>query len=79
MDAGSEKLDDRREKLLSDILQLAVACPHDNCNPTCCPLHEVRKLTPEERSKWFRMLSAQDLEYLRDYHQICLQCRSTEG
>jgi len=39
----------QRERLLADIQHLTVACPHDNCNASLCPLHDVRKLAPEKR------------------------------
>lgn len=66
-----------REHLLSDIIHLTLACPHDNSNPPFCPLHEVRKMTREEIIKWIRMLSDEDLQYLATYHQVCLQWRAT--
>jgi hypothetical protein len=63
----------QREQVLSQVQHLSVSCPHDNCNPSFCPLHDVRKLTLEERMKWVRALSDEELEYLITYHQICLQ------
>jgi len=62
----------RREQLASNVLQLTLGCPHDQCNPCFCPLHEIRKLEPAQRADWVRMLTAEDLEYLTTYHEICL-------
>lgn len=70
MDAG------QRSKILSDVVHLAEACPHDGSNPAFCPLHEVRKMGGEEKETWARALSDQDLNYLALYHQVCLQWRA---
>jgi hypothetical protein len=65
-----------REDLASQVLHLTLGCPHDMGNPPCCPLHEVRKLTPMERVQWVLMLTDEELEYLANYHEICLHWRS---
>lgn len=67
-----------RHQLVSKILSLTVACPHDLCNPTYCPFHDVRKLTPEERNKWALALSDADMRQLATRHQACLECRALE-
>jgi hypothetical protein len=64
---------ERREQFLENVLQLSVVCPHENSNPSFCPLHEVRKLPPEQRMEWVHMLTDQDFEYIAAYHQFCLQ------
>ena len=69
----------QREQILSDILNLTVACPHDYSNPPFCPLHEVRKMSFNDRIKWVHMLSDEELEYINSYHQICLHLKSTEA
>ena len=67
----------QREKLVSDVLHLSIACPHDYTNPPFCPLQKVREMTVEERIQWCRSLTAEDMKYIATYHQICLQCRSS--
>ena len=62
-----------REQILAQIQHLAATCPHANCDTPACPLFEVRKLATEERIKWVRCLSDEDLRYMATYHQICLQ------
>jgi hypothetical protein len=69
----------QRERLLTDIQHLTLACPRDNCNPSFCPLHDVRKLAPENRVEWVRALTDDDLEYFATYHQICLQRSEGDG
>jgi len=66
----------RREDLALNILQLTLHCPHDQCNPSFCPLHDVRKLTPENRADWVRLLTDEDLKYIETYHEICLHWRA---
>jgi len=68
---------DQREQMLSDVLRLGEACPHDGTNPDFCPLHEVRKFDRAGRIRWCNGLADADLEYLARYHQICLQWRAT--
>ena len=63
----------QREQVVSEVEHLSVACPLDNCNTPNCPLHKVRSLLLEEKIKWVRGLSDEDIEYLTTYHQICLQ------
>ena len=69
----------RKEELACNILQLTLGCPHDQCNPSFCPLFEVRKLDLDERVQWVHRLTDEDLEYLSTYHEICLLWRATGG
>jgi len=63
----------KREQFVEEVLHFALACPHNGDNPPFCPLHEIRKLSPEERIEWIHMLTDEDLAYIAAYHQICLQ------
>jgi hypothetical protein len=74
---ATEMNTNHRNQFLSIVLKLTVACPHDNSNPPYCPLHEVRKLSVEERMKWAEALSDEEMQYLGTYHQVCLQWRET--
>lgn len=64
-------------ELLSDVLDLAVVCPHDNSNPPFCPLYKVRKLGPDERIQWALLLTDEEMEDITINHQVCQKCRST--
>ena len=63
-------------QFLSDVLDLAVVCPHDNSNPPFCPLYKVRKLGPEERIKWALQLSDEEIDDIVIHHKVCFECRS---
>jgi len=63
--------------ILSDVLDLAVVCPHDNSNPPFCPLYKVRKLEPDERIAWALLLTDEEMEDITINHKVCLECRST--
>jgi hypothetical protein len=59
-------------ELRADLLNLAVDCPFDHCNPADCPLFELRQLSPRLRRQWIQALTEADLVYLATYHHICL-------
>jgi hypothetical protein len=63
----------KRAELRDNILNLAMTCPMDHCNPTDCPLFHVRNLDLVSRLKWFRGLTDDDLIYLNTYHFICMK------
>lgn len=74
MQSAANKIAEKRERLVTEIIQLSSSCPFaDSSNPHYCPLHEVRKMSPEARCDFFAMLNNEDLDYLRLYHEICLQ------
>ncbi|MCE0499422.1 MAG: hypothetical protein LV481_15890 [Methylacidiphilales bacterium] len=54
------------------VFGLSVACPFDQGNPCVCPLHEIRKLSIEERYKWVRELSNESMLDILHNHQKCL-------
>ena len=65
----------RRSELRDQLLELAVACPVENCNPVDCPLHQVRRMDLGCRLEWFKALTDEDLAYLNAYHYVCLKTR----
>lgn len=65
----------QREELLSNLSQLAKACPFHQSNPEDCPLFPLRRLSPAERLRWLKSLSEADLSYLAAYHHICLRVK----
>lgn len=74
MQSAANKIAEKRERLVTEIIQLSSSCPFaDSSNPHYCPLHEVRKMSPEARCEFFALLNSEDLDYLRLYHEICLQ------
>ena len=77
MKEGSEIIENKWSQIITDILDLAVACPHDNSNPPFCPLYKVRKLDPNERVKWALLLTDDEMDDITINHQVCLKCRST--
>jgi len=76
MKEGSGTDENQCSQIISDILDMAVVCPHDNTNPPFCPLYKVRKLDPNERIKWALMLSEEEMEDITINHKVCLDCRS---
>ena len=64
----SSQIVDLRAKVLS----LTVACPHDQSNPRTCPLHEVRKISFQEKCGWIDELSEASMLDLLAFHQKCL-------
>ncbi len=67
----------KRSQIISDILDLAVVCPHDNTNPPFCPLYKVRKLAPTRRIQWALQLTDDQMEEITVFHKVCFECRST--
>lgn len=65
----------QRAEMLDNLLNLAVNCPVDHCNPVNCPLHDIRKLELGRRLEWFKALTDEDLVYLNSYHFVCLKNR----
>jgi len=65
----------QKEQLLAGILPLIMECPYDGCNPGFCPLHDLRMLPCLERVELIMRLPEDELEYLKAYHEICLQWR----
>ena len=61
----------RRAQLEQTALFLSDNCPVDLTNPLICPLHDLRRLTLEERRKWVGGLTLKDLRYLVQYHETC--------
>ena len=58
------------------VLKLGAHCPYDHTTPSFCPLAAVRQIGPSDRLNWIHSLSDADLEYLTNYHQICMLWRS---
>jgi hypothetical protein len=77
MEEGSENNENQWSRIITDILDLVVACPHDNSNPPFCPLHKVRKLEAGERIKWALQLTDDEMDDITVNHQVCLKCRSS--
>jgi len=54
-------------------------CPFEHparqVNPTDCQLHEMRKLSTEERLSWWLKLSDQEADDYIDKHRACLSCK----
>ncbi len=65
-----------KDRLASTVIYLAADCPYDHCNPDYCPLFNVRQMPLEERVEWICGLNLEDLEYITNYHHVCLQWRS---
>lgn len=62
-----------RSELRDTILDLAMNCPVEYCNPDDCPLFRVRQLDLPARLVWFRSLTDEDLAYLHAYHCVCMR------
>jgi hypothetical protein len=69
---GGFMLTKEKNKLRLSLMELAEACPFDHCNPEDCPLSPLRKMSPKQRSRWFKALTEKDLAYLATYHYTCL-------
>ena len=67
------------DRLREQLVILAVECPYMKSNPANCPLHEVRKLKPVAIIDWLDALSADETEFLTQYHQCCLMTRWGRG
>jgi len=65
----------RKSELRANVLALAEACPVENCNPTDCPLYQLRQKKYTARLAWFNALSEDDLAYLAAYHDVCLNLK----
>ena len=65
----------RKSELRANVLALAEACPVENCNPTDCPLYQLRQKPYTARLAWFNALSEDDLAYLAAYHDVCLSLK----
>jgi hypothetical protein len=65
----------KKIQLRDNILNLAMTCPVEHCNPEDCPLFKVRRLELSRRLEWFRDLSDDDLVYLNAYHFACMKTR----
>ena len=65
----------KRAELLDNILNLAMSCPVDKCNPEDCPLYKVRQMEVAMRLRWFDNLTDEDLIYLSAYHQVCMRTK----
>ena len=65
----------KRSELRDHLLELAVTCPVEQCNPMDCPLQQVRRMDLGRRLEWFQSLSDEDLAYLNAYHYVCLKTR----
>jgi len=54
-------------------------CPFEHparqVNPTDCQLHEMRKLSLEERLSWWLALSDQEADSYIEKHRVCLSCK----
>ena len=61
-----------RRYMRERVFGLSVACPFDQGNPCVCPLHEIRKVSIQERDKWVRGLSTERMLEILTYHQKCL-------
>ena len=69
--------ENKRTRIISNILEWAAVCPHDQSNPPFCPLYKVRKLGPMARINWALQLSDDVLDDITVNHKVCLKCRST--
>ena len=65
----------RADELRAELVNLAKACPVDQCNPEDCPLFTLRQMEVEERMRWVNALEEDDLVYLATYHHVCLAIR----
>ena len=63
------------EELRASLREVAVGCPVAEPNPVDCPLFLLRKMKPRQRFRWIGSLEEADLEYLADYHRICMKVR----
>lgn len=61
-----------QSSLPSSIVTLLAGCPAGDTNPDHCPLHEVRKLPPQDALDWVAGLSPDDKAFLLQYHRCCL-------
>jgi len=68
----SRALPSTPEELRPTLVEVLDSCPVDRCNPVDCPLYELRKLSRRARLRWFNALTPADLEYLADYHRVCM-------
>jgi hypothetical protein len=77
MKLASGLTENKRSQIISNILDLAVVCPHDDSNPPFCPLYKVRKLEPKKRLQWALQLTDAEMDDIAVYHKVCFECRST--
>jgi hypothetical protein len=63
-------------ELRANLLKLSEACPFHIANPEDCPLFPFRKMTPRKRLSYVNALSKADLEYLANYHSVCLRIKT---
>ena len=64
------------EQLRKGLLEVLSACPTEACNPTDCPLYQLRQMEYERRLQWLNALSRSDLEYLAAYHYVCMKLKA---
>jgi hypothetical protein len=72
-------LPEQKNELRVDLVELAEACPYDNCNPEDCPLFALRKLPVADRMRWVNALTDKDLVYLSTYHYVCLDTKLSKA
>jgi len=66
---------EQKNRLRANLVELAQACPYNNCNPEDCPLFGLRRASVAERLVWFKALTENDLAYLAAYHYTCFATR----
>lgn len=65
----------KRSELQDNVLSLAMTCPMEQCNPSNCPLFQVRQMELRKRLQWFKALTDEDLAYLNAYHYVCMKIK----
>jgi hypothetical protein len=65
-------------EIRAGLLEVLSCCPVEQCNPSDCPLFQLRQMDYPQRLRWFNSLEQSDLEYLAAYHYICIKVKLRE-
>ena len=68
----SEMSNSQRTSFQDRVFALSEACPFDGCNPSACPLHEIRKKSQRQRHEWAQALSEESVFNILVFHEVCL-------
>jgi len=54
---------------------LSEVCPLDGHDPSTCPVHEIKEMSPEERMAWIDELDEEAAFHIYTYCRLCWETK----